>query len=302
MEHSFKPSAGVLTGVGHRHELAIMTTYEMASGSIVHVELNSDDVEASGTFLADAFGWNVERDDEMNYTVWRAPNPPGGGLLGPQDGEVPEGAPFEPPSTLFYVDVEDLAEAREAIVEAGGELLVEEMEIPEMGAFTVFREPGGVVEAAWENRYEGDPPEGGWPAYTDDPEPGSVTHFELYSEDPGATCDFHEAVFGWAFETVEGSDYTMVYPPTPPYGGVMQATEEMPVGTLFYLLVEDAEAACEAVAGAGASVLREPFEVEGWGTMAVFEAPGGVVLALWEGVTGTAEAPSSEEAPGREAI
>lgn len=285
-----------------------MTDFESTSGSIVHVELTSEDVEASRAFFEETFGWQIEVDEEMDYTVWRPPNPPGGGMVarGAGDSDDQAGMPFEQPPTLFYVDVDDLAETQEAIVEAGGEVLLEEMEVPGMGVFTVFREPGGVVEAAWEPLYEGDPSAdeemAAWYRFTDEPEPGSVTHFEFYSEDPEATRGFHEAVFGWAFETVEDGGYTMVRPPTPPYGGVMEASEEMPVGTLLYLLVEDAEAACEAIGGSGGAVLRDPFEVEGWGTMAVFEAPGGVVFALWESATRTADATSSDESPGHEAV
>lgn len=281
-----------------------MTDYESTSGSIVHVELTSEDVEASRAFFEETFGWEIEVDEEMDYTIWRPPNPPGGGMMarGAGDSDDQTGMPFEQPPTLFYVAVDDLAETREAIVEAGGEVLLEEMEVPEMGVFTVFREPGGVVEAAWETRDEGEPPEDEWYRFTDDPEPGSVTHFEFYSDDPAATRAFHEAVFGWDLESVGDGGYTMIRPPTPPYGGVMEATEEMPVGTLLYLIVEDAGAAREAIEDAGGAILREPFEVEGWGTMAVFEAPGDVVLALWESATGAVEAASSDEAPRREAL
>lgn len=256
-----------------------MTTYESQSGSIVHVELNTEDSAGTRALLEDAFGWTFEVMEEMNYVSFQAPNPPGGGIMLEQ-----EEGPFTPPPTTFYVNVEDIAETNDAITEAGGEILVESMEVPEMGVFTVFRDPGGVVQAAWENTYEGEPPEGGWPLFTDAPEPGSITHFELYSEDPEATRAFYGDVFGWAFEEVADGGYTMARPPTPPFGGVMPASDEMPVGTLLYLLVDDAEASMVAVGEAGGTVLREPFEVEGWGTMAVFQAPGDLVLAVWESV------------------
>jgi len=275
-----------------------MTTYESTSGSIVHVELYSDDVEATQAFYEETFGWSFEPIEgtegagEMGYTVWRAADPPFGGLVGPM-----EDAPFEPPVTLFYVGVEDLAATGEAIVEAGGELLMEEMPVPGMGVFTVFRDPGGVVEAAWETRYE-EASEEEMSRITDEPDEGSITFFELYSEDPDATRAFHEAVFGWEFETVEEGGYTTIRPPTPPYGGVMAATDESPVGTLAYLLVGSAEDAARAIEDAGGSVLREPFDVEGWGTMAVFESPGGVLQAVWENAEGRAE--SAESASARE--
>jgi predicted enzyme related to lactoylglutathione lyase len=269
-----------------------MTTYESTSGSIVHVELDTADPEATRAFLEDAFGWSFEVMEEMEYMSFRAPSPPGGGImLGEQQG------PFTPPPTLLYVAVDDLEETNEEITDAGGEILVEAMEVPEMGLFTIFADPGGVVQAAWEDRYEGEPPEGGWPEFTDAPEPGSITHFELYSEDPEATQRFYEDVFGWEFESVGVGEYTLARPPTPPFGGLMPANEEMPAGTLLYLLVEDAEDASRAIAEADGTVLRDPFEVEGWGTMALFRAPGDLVLALWESAH---EADAGEDAAEHE--
>lgn len=253
-----------------------MATYESTHGSVVHVDLYSEDLAATQAFYEGAFGWRFEPVEGMAYATWQAPNPPNGGVVAREDG------PVTPPSTVFYVEVEDLDTAREAISEAGGELLVEETAVPGMGVFAVFRDPGGVVEAAWEDRYEGEPPEGGWPMLTDEPEPGSIVHFEHYTDDPGATQAFHEAVFGWEFEPVEGGGYTLARPPTPPFGGLMKVNEQMPAGTLAYLLVESAEDTCQGIEDAGGEVVREPFDVEGWGTMAVFRAPGGIVQALWE--------------------
>lgn len=274
-----------------------MTTYEPTHGSIVHVELYSDDVGATEGFYETSFGWTVELvedTEEMTYRMWRAPNPPNGGLM-PRDER-----PVDAPTTLLYIDVDDLADAQAAITEAGGELLVEETPVPEMGAFAVFRDPGGVVEAVWEERYEGEVPEGGFPLPTDDPDPGSIVHIELYSDDVGATQAFHESVFGWTFETLGEGAYTMARPPTPPYGGVMEASAEMPAGALAYLLVDDAEETAAAIRDAGGRILREPFVVEGWGTMAVFEAPGGIVQALWE--SAPAAGRSAADAPGGETV
>lgn len=253
-----------------------MTTYESTAGSLVHVELYSDDIGATHTFFEEAFGWTFENDEEYDYLSWRTPNPPYGGLMD-RDGDT-----AQMPSTLFYIGVDDLAETREAIVAAGGEILESEIEIPEMGVFALYRDTGGVVGAAWEDWSTGEAPEGGWPMFTDEPEAGAITHFEFYSQDPAATLRFYESVYGWTSEVVEGEDYTMLRPPTPPYGAVMQATDEMPVGTMAFLGAESATDACAAVEAAGGRVLREPFEVGDWGTMAVFEAPGGIVQVLWE--------------------
>lgn len=121
---------------------------------------------------------------------------------------------------------------------------------------------------------------------THDPPDGSIVHVELYSEDGESTRTFYEEVFDWSFEDVEGGGYTLANPPSPPNGGLLAAGEHMPPGTLAYLRVADATATCRAIEAAGGRVVREPFDVDGWGTMAVFEAPGGVVQAVWESERG----------------
>lgn len=255
-----------------------MTESEPTHGSIVHIEFYSDDLEATQAFYETVFGWSFETVEGMDYLMWRAPNPPSGGLL------APEGMPGTPPSTLIYINVDELDETMEALTDNDAELLTDEMEVPKMGVFTLFQDPGGMVEAAWEDRYEGEPPEEGWPLLTDEPDLGSIVHIEFYTENAEATESLHEAVFDWEFEHMEDDDYTLAQPPTPPFGGVMEANEEMPAGTLVYLLVGDAEESCATIEAEGGQVLREPFEIEGWGTMAVFEAPGGIVQAVWEPV------------------
>lgn len=261
-----------------------MSEYEVTEGSIAHVELITGDVDASRRFYEEVFSWEITVDEEMDYTMWRAPNAPSGAFFDASEW------PSTPPSALFYVNVADLEATTAAITDAGGEVVMEETVVPEMGKFVVFRDPGGIIEAVWEDTYEGDSSEGEWPLFTDDPDDSSLVHFEFYTEDPEATRRFHEDVFGWSAERLEDDAYTMVYPQTPPYGGLMQATDEMPVGTLPYLLVGSATDACKAIEAAGGTILRDPFEVEGWGHMAVFEAPGGIVQAVWERVEDTGEA------------
>lgn len=267
-----------------------MTTHEPGPGSIVHLELYSEDADATRAFFEAAFDWRFERPEgmeEMDYHLWRSETPPFGGLA-PADSP-----PFDPPTVLAYLLVDDIDEAVEAVTEAGAEVLVQQG-IPGAGAMAMYEAPGGVIGAVWESHEEGVPDDA--PEYTDEPAAGSLTHLELYSEDPEATRRFHETAFGWAFESVGDGAYTMARTPTPPAVGLMAATDEFPPGTLAYFEVEAAAAALETIEAAGGSVLREPFDVEGWGTMGVFEAPGGIVGAVWESAPAAADDRASREA------
>lgn len=216
-----------------------MTTYEPTQGSIVHVELYTDDPTVTESFYAEHFGWQFEPVEGMPaYSLWIAPTAPHGGMVKRDD----DAWPLSPPSTLVYTNVTSLAETRELITAAGGELLVREQEVPEMGIFTIYRDPGGIVAGAWEDQSATSSDDTDrYPMFSDEPESGSIVHFELYSEDPDATQTFHESVYGWTFEPTHDGTYTMVYPPTPPNGGLMEANDEMPPGLLLYVLVDSAE-------------------------------------------------------------
>ncbi|MHC4823248.1 MAG: VOC family protein [Planctomycetota bacterium] len=55
----------------------------------------------------------------------------GGGIMKPEEGPMPG-------NMALYIEVDDLAPYREKIVAAGGTILVEEMEIPGVGKFSLF--------------------------------------------------------------------------------------------------------------------------------------------------------------------
>ena len=65
-------------------------------------EIGSPDVEASKTFYGRLFGWTFETDGDGSYTMIKAGEGIGGGILGTH-GDVPNYA-------VFYVEVPDVAD------------------------------------------------------------------------------------------------------------------------------------------------------------------------------------------------
>ncbi len=49
----------------------------------------------------------------------------------------------------LYIDVEDLADYRRRIVAAGGKILIEEQDVANMGAFSLFTDPEGRMMGLW---------------------------------------------------------------------------------------------------------------------------------------------------------
>lgn len=106
---------------------------------VVHWELMSNEPAKVAEFYASIFGWKVRHRPELNYRIVETGSKMGinGGIFKP-DREGPW-----PGNQLFYVAVDDLAAYRKKIVAAGGQICVEEQEVPGMGWLTLFTDPEG---------------------------------------------------------------------------------------------------------------------------------------------------------------
>ena len=61
---------------------------------------------------------------------------------------TPKEGPW-PGNMALYINVDDLADYRKKIVDAGGKILVEETDVPGVGKFTLFEDPDGRVLGMW---------------------------------------------------------------------------------------------------------------------------------------------------------
>lgn len=108
----------------------------MPKHNIVHIEIPSADLKASGKFYEELFGWKITPVPEMNYALWEPSEAPGGGFtpldMGTKVGDV-----------LIYVDSEDIEADLKKAKALGGTIVREKDEIPETGWFGVFKDPTG---------------------------------------------------------------------------------------------------------------------------------------------------------------
>jgi len=112
---------------------------------VIHRELLSKDPAKLSDFYEKVFAWKIEHFPEMNYRVVETGGQGGinGGIMQPKLEE-----PW-PGNMTFYIDVDDLADYRKLIIAAGGKILVEEQEVPGMGAFSLFTDPEGRMMGLW---------------------------------------------------------------------------------------------------------------------------------------------------------
>ncbi|MCF6131931.1 VOC family protein [Flavobacterium wongokense] len=116
---------------------------------VVHFEMPAEDRNRMAVFYSKAFGWKTQMlgEDMGNYVVVTTTDTDDDGMIKnpgainggfyPKNDEVPDQYPS------LVIGVEDIREAMDNIIEAGGKLLGEPMEIPGHGLYVSFYDTEG---------------------------------------------------------------------------------------------------------------------------------------------------------------
>jgi predicted enzyme related to lactoylglutathione lyase len=109
---------------------------------IVHIEISAKDRKELSKFYADVFGWEMKHIDDMDYTTFKAGDGVAGGF-NPVNEQNPAG------TVTVYIETDDVTASLQAVQNAGGTILMPEMEIPNTGKFGIFRDPQGNMLAVF---------------------------------------------------------------------------------------------------------------------------------------------------------
>jgi predicted enzyme related to lactoylglutathione lyase len=123
----------------------------LSNGKICYIEMPALDVASSADFYAGVFGWNVRRRGDGNVAFDDA--------TGEVSGTWVTGrTAWSEPGILFYIMVDDMAAAVEAVKSHGCEIVQPVgMDAPEITAR--FRDPGGNVIGLYQEPSLAKPPE-----------------------------------------------------------------------------------------------------------------------------------------------
>ncbi|HEX5609228.1 MAG TPA: VOC family protein [Solirubrobacterales bacterium] len=118
-------------------------------------------------------------------------------------------------------------------------------------------------------------------------EPGTPSWVELGTPDMEATIGFYNALLDWDIpeqpNSVQLGGYRRAKLRDKDVAGVSPLQQEgQPPAWSTYISVADAAATVEAVKAAGGTVMFEPLDVVGLGTMAIFTDPTGAVFGIWQ--------------------
>jgi predicted enzyme related to lactoylglutathione lyase len=114
----------------------------------------------------------------------------------------------------------------------------------------------------------------------------SVTHFEIYAEEPAVLAEFYRILLGWEIEKPAGIDYWRIRTnPTngPAFdGGLTYRTSCGPRHWVDYVRVESLDAAIDEVQRSGGQVVRPKTAVPRAAWYAFVADPAGNLFAIWQ--------------------
>jgi hypothetical protein len=248
-----------------------MADEPLPPGTPTWVDLSTSDVDAARTFYQQLFGWTNDEPappEYGGYSMFRKD-----GKLVAGSGPVMEGSH---PNWTTYVRTADAAATAEKVREAGGEVVVEPMQVMTAGTMAIFRDPTGAYFGVWQN---GD--HTGAELFN---APGALTWNELATRDVDAAKRFYGAVFGWTDKTE--NNYVQLQLDGKTIGGcmdmnAMQLPEAIPPHWLVYFAVNNADEAAAKVKELGGTVNMPPMDIPGMGRFAVVADAQGAVFAVF---------------------
>jgi predicted enzyme related to lactoylglutathione lyase len=217
---------------------------EYAAGTPSWVELSSPDTDASAAFYAEVMGWGATEpgpiEENGGYRMFQKDDQRVAGLMGHMQED-------QPTVWATYISVADADETAGKVKAAGGGVIVEPMDVMDIGRMAVFSDPSGAVFGVWQPK--------SFAGADVVNEPDSLCWNEILTRDHESAREFYPAVFGWTAgkPQFEGAPDTYVVWEVDgnAVGGMMQMTDEW-----FPAEVPPHWSVCFAVADCDATVAK----------------------------------------------
>ena len=246
-------------------------------GAPCWADLTAPDLESSRSFYGAVMGWDFQDTgaDYNHYTMCLWQGQPVAALMPP-----PPGAEALPPVWNVYLATGDADAAVKTIDQAGGKVVMGPHEVPGAGRLVFAFDPDGACFALWQA--------GGHAGAKLYGEPGAMCWNELNTTDGAGADRFYRELFGYRQVQIgDGADFDYTTWKLPsdenPVCGRYRASAEVlrggPPAWSTYFAVADVDAAAEAVAANGGTVLRGPFDSP-FGRMCPALDPSGAAFTL----------------------
>ena len=242
-------------------------------GTPCWADLGAPDIAKSRQFYSDVFSWTVQPGgpETGGYSVAEL-NGRGVAGIGPKMGP-----PEAPTMWMTYLATSDADATAAKIKGAGGQLVMEPMDIMDVGRMAVAEDPAGGVFGAWQAR--------AFPGAQIVNEAGAMCWNEQLSRDFEGSKAFYAAVFGYEYGDMssDGFRYATFKVDGRDVGGIGDLHAGVPAGTpagwRVYFGAADTDASVARVQANGGSVTREPID-HPYGRMATVADDQGALFSL----------------------
>lgn len=194
----------------------------------------------------------------------------------------PEDLNRTPPCWSIYFSVFSADETANKVRSAGGKVVVEPMDVMDVGRMLVAQDPSAAYVSFWQARKH--------TGYTIVEEPGAVTWNELLTRDINKAVPFYEAVLGVKATVVPmpEADYTLLKVADKAVAGVMTMPKKVPAQVPSYwdpyFAVDHADAAVTKAKSLGGTPLVPTMEIRGFGRFCPLADPQGGVFSIFQPV------------------
>ena len=243
--------------------------------------LGTPEVEAAKQFYSTLFGWEYE-DAEM------IPGMPGSPIvfnakIGSEFAGViapPFGTPDTPAAWVFNWAVDDVDALANRVVELGGSITSQPVDIAEQGRVAVVADPNGVDAILWQGKQH----IGAGVMF----EHGSFTWAQLITRNRPASTKFHLELLGLTLDSGPapgGGVNDVLMLGDEPMVGIMDMPSDMaasgtPNHWIIYMHTDDVDATVELAVANDGSVIMQPNQLPHIGRIAVISDPQGANFGL----------------------
>lgn len=248
------------------------TVTKYPQGTFSWADFCSTDVIKSKEFLEKLFNWTSEdmptTAGAPDYTMFYL------------DGQLVAGgsAPFAPGMPSFwtsYISVDNIDAMTAKVKELGGAVIMEPMDVLDVGRTSVIQDPTGAVVSLWE-------PKSHIGADVVN-KVGAMCWNELYTPDIEKAKMFYGDLLGWTYDTA-ANDYVTIKNNGRANGGMFQMTPEMgafPPNWTVYFTVANLDESLKTVTEMGGQI-HMPVKDVAVGKIAMIADPVGCSMMLIE--------------------
>jgi hypothetical protein len=243
-------------------------------GAPCWVDLMTSDTERSRAFYTELFGWTASEPAEQfgGYFNFAKDGVYVAGGMARQPGmEIPD-------VWSVYLAVEDARKTVDAAVAEGATVVVDVMQVGELGSMAVVEDSANAVIGLWQPGLHK-----GFGVYG---EAGAPSWFELHTRGYESAVGFYRNVFGWDTHVLSAGPefrYTTLGEGDDALAGILDAAHELPEGVpahwTVYFGVADTDATLAKVAELGGAIVR-PAEDSPYGRLAAATDPTGAQFKL----------------------